>query len=85
MPGVAVVTTCATSVAPVWWLPAALVLPRINLASALLSHARLRGGGLLVLLHLALLGLIRLVGVGRLVRFNGRVEISAGSYTFSSM
>ena len=76
--GVAVVTIYVKPVAPSWWLLAVLALLGINLASALLSHARLRRGGLLVF-HLALLGLILLVGVGRLVRFDGHVEVTEGS------
>lgn len=76
--GAAVVASHITPVAPAGWLLAALALLALNLACALLSNARLRRGGLLVF-HLALLGLVLLVGAGRLLRFDGRVEVVQGS------
>lgn len=76
--GAAVVTGYIKPVAPAWWLLAPLALLALNLACALLSNARLRRGGLLVF-HLALLGLLLLVGAGRLMRFDGHVEVAEGS------
>lgn len=75
--GAAVVTTYVKPVAPAWLLPASLALLAVNLACAMLAYERLRRGGLLVF-HLALLGLVLLAGIGRLARFEGRVEIAEG-------
>lgn len=76
--GAAVAAGLADPDASAWWLPAPLALLALNLACALLSNARLRRGGLLVF-HLALLGFLLVVGTGRLMRFEGRVEVAEGS------
>ena len=65
--------------APLWLLIAPLFLLALNLTSALFANARIRQNGGLLLFHLALLGVILLVGAGYLMRFDGRVEVTEGS------
>ena len=65
--------------APLWLLIAPLFLLAINLTSALFVNSRIRQNGGLLLFHLALLGVILLVGAGYLMRFDGRVEVTEGS------
>lgn len=76
--GAAVVTSYVKPLAPEWWLTISLALLALNLGCALLAHARLRRGGLLVF-HLALLVFVLLLGAGRLARFDGHAEIVEGS------
>ncbi|MBA2689831.1 MAG: cytochrome c biogenesis protein ResB, partial [Burkholderiales bacterium] len=61
-----------------WSIVAPMALLGLNLVAALLTHPRLRQGGLL-LLHVALLGVLLLVGIGRLTHFDGRIEITEGN------
>jgi len=65
--------------APLWLLVAPLSWLAVNLTGALFVNPRLRRDGGLLVFHLALLGMILLVGAGRLMRYDGRVEISEGS------
>lgn len=55
-----------------------LVLLALNLAAALAVRPALRRGGL-GLFHFALLALLLLAGVGRMARFDGRVEVTEGT------
>lgn len=57
---------------------AAFALLAVNLAAALATRARLRRDHGLLLLHVALLALLILAGVGRLGRFEARVEVVDG-------
>lgn len=65
--------------APLWLLIAPLFLLAVNLTSALFVRSRIRQNGGLFVFHLALLGVILLVGAGYLMRFDGRVEVTEGS------
>lgn len=61
------------------WMPALpMAVLAANLSAALLTHPRLRRGGL-GLFHLALLGCLLLLAWGRLTHFEGRVELTQGA------
>jgi len=59
-------------------ITAPLALLALNLASAIVLRPALRRGGLGVF-HLCLLALLLLAGAGRLLHFDGRVELPVGS------
>lgn len=50
----------------------------LNLVAALVAHPRLRRRGPLLVAHLALLGVLGLVTVGRLAALDGRFELTEG-------
>lgn len=79
---IAVYVTHERSTMPVWSVVTPLALLGFNLAAALLTHTRLRQGGLLIL-HVGLLAVLFLAAVGRLTHFDGRVEITEGN-TFNA-
>lgn len=62
-----------------WLMVAPLVLLAVNLLAAVVFNPRINRQSGLLILHLALLGIILLAAVGRLTRFDGRVEITEGS------
>jgi len=63
---------------PIWLLTSALALLAVNLACAVAAYERLRRERGLLILHLCLLALILLVGLGRLMRLEGHVEMVDG-------
>jgi energy-coupling factor transporter transmembrane protein EcfT len=64
---------------PAWW-PLTLVFAALalNLVAALIRHPLLRRQMALLVFHLALLGLLLLVGTGRLSALDGRFELTQG-------
>lgn len=64
--------------APTWVIAAPLSLAVVNLATAIATNERLRRGALCVF-HAALLALMVAAGIGRLARFEGRVEVAEGA------
>ncbi len=64
---------------PVWVLVAPLALLALNLLAAIVTNPRIHQRGGLLVFHLALLGVVALVAVGRLIHMEAHVELNDGA------
>jgi len=64
---------------PVWVLVAPMALLAINLLAAIITNPRIHRRGSLLVFHLALLGVVVLVAIGTLTRFEAHVEMLQGT------
>lgn len=64
---------------PVWVLVMPMALLAINLLAAIITNPRIHRRGSLLVFHLALLGVVVLVAVGYLTRFEAHVEMLQGT------
>ena len=64
---------------PVWVLVVPMALLAINLLAAIITNPRIHRRGSLLVFHLALLGVVVLVAIGTLTRFEAHVEMLQGT------